>query len=39
MIIKNALVNGKLLNIITENGVITEITENAVEGEGIDAKG
>ena len=39
MIIKNALVKGKLVNIVTENGVITEITENSVNGDGIDAKG
>ncbi len=39
MVIKNALIGGKIKNIVTENGVITEITENAVSGEGIDAAG
>ena len=39
MIIKNALIGGKIKNIIIENGIITEITDKEVTGEGIDAKG
>lgn len=39
MIIKNALINGKIKNIVINNGKITEVTESPVEGNGIDAKG
>lgn len=39
MIIKNALIGGEIKNIIIENGIITEITDKEVTGEGIDAKG
>ena len=39
MIIKNANLDGKLINIVIENAVITDITENNVSGEVLDAKG
>ncbi len=39
MIIKNALIKGKLKNIIIENGVISHITSDNIQGEFIDAQG
>ncbi len=38
MVISNALVNGKILNIVIENGKITEITDKSLNAD-IDAKG
>jgi len=38
MIIKNALLDGTLKNIIIENGIIKEITDKEVMGDYIDAK-
>lgn len=37
MIINNALINGKLKNIIISDGIITKITEESVPN-GVDAK-
>lgn len=39
MIVKNALLDGEIKNLIIENGVITEITDKAFDGECIDASG
>ncbi|MBO4468036.1 MAG: N-acetylglucosamine-6-phosphate deacetylase [Clostridia bacterium] len=39
MIIKNALIGGKIKNIVIENGVIADITENDVSGDCVDAEG
>ena len=39
MVIKNARVNGKLNNILIENGKITLVTEDSLSGETIDAGG
>lgn len=39
MIIKNALVSGKIKNILIENGIISDITENQIPGDCFDARG
>lgn len=39
MIIKNAKIGEEIKNIVIENGIITDITEEVCSGEEIDANG